>query len=351
MNIQNKKISKNYRIPVSNGIFEHKKEIGNALWLFLWYIDKTTKEYTDENGIKWGRVYGGMPFCDSDPAGTLGDSKNTVKRDRQTLTKKGYIRVKRTPYGQIVEVKKSIKWGWKPPAFTPISGDRDTANMPYLSGDRDRPNMVYLSGDRDSPNPSRDSPNPSRDRPDVGGLYRQNKDRTKSQSITKNTKTPNSDRTNLSTPPNSDRTNSAGDRTNSAGDRTNSALHIDNTRLYRENTVNPQNLKTDGLDPLYLKPAGKTWDALVAQYGDPTVKEAFLLFRQDPQHDFNLIRNPKAVFLKDCDGYIEKALDRQEDAKLAVTAYADSERQRIAEQQAINQPRPQNELEVDILDI
>jgi len=53
---------KTYRIPVSTGIFEHCSKIKDALWLFLWYIDKTTTSGTE------GKVLGGSPITDEEPA-------------------------------------------------------------------------------------------------------------------------------------------------------------------------------------------------------------------------------------------------------------------------------------------
>ena len=34
---------KTFRIPVSNGIFEHYPVLKDSIWLLLWYIDRTTQ--------------------------------------------------------------------------------------------------------------------------------------------------------------------------------------------------------------------------------------------------------------------------------------------------------------------
>ena len=70
-----------YRIPVSNGILEHCQKIGASIWFFLWCVDKTTKEITDESGNRVGQ-----------------------------LSMLGYIKATRTPNGHTLLVAKSKKW-------------------------------------------------------------------------------------------------------------------------------------------------------------------------------------------------------------------------------------------------
>jgi hypothetical protein len=101
---------KTFRIPVSNGLLEHCNQMGEAIWLFLWYIDKTTKEKADDSGDTGGAVLGGMPIRDSDAASALGREVKTIRRWRAHLTKAGYIDTKRTPVGYSIKVRKSKKW-------------------------------------------------------------------------------------------------------------------------------------------------------------------------------------------------------------------------------------------------
>src|SRR5437660_696837 len=96
-----------FRIPVSSGLFEHCREMGEAIWLFLWYIDKTTKEKTNGTGDVIGAVLGGMPCRDSDAASALQVSTRQIGRWRKHLTEKNYIETTRTPVGHSVRVKKS----------------------------------------------------------------------------------------------------------------------------------------------------------------------------------------------------------------------------------------------------
>ena len=93
-------------IRVSKGIFEHYPVIGQALWLFLWYIDKTTLE-TDEEGERVGYVYGGRPVSDQEAAEDIGTSRRTVADWRKKLTEHGYVSVRSTRIGNIVRVMKS----------------------------------------------------------------------------------------------------------------------------------------------------------------------------------------------------------------------------------------------------
>jgi hypothetical protein len=94
-----------FRIPVSTGILDHYKRMGESIWLFLWYIDKTTFE---ENGQ--GKVLGGKPISDSEPAKVFGVPESTIAGWRKNLNRWGYVRTTRTPFGHTVVVAKSKKW-------------------------------------------------------------------------------------------------------------------------------------------------------------------------------------------------------------------------------------------------
>jgi hypothetical protein len=100
-----------FRIPVSNGLLEHCAEMGEAIWYFLWCVDKTTKEKDDDDGTGnfLGSVLGGMPINDSDVALALGKEVKTIRRWRNHLTEKSYLKTQRTPIGYRVWVKKSKK--------------------------------------------------------------------------------------------------------------------------------------------------------------------------------------------------------------------------------------------------
>jgi len=93
-------------IPLWNGVFEHYDRIGDALWEFLWCIDAITKE---KDGI--GLVLGGAPVKLKRIADDLKADRETVRRHLKNLADENYIRVRRTPYGQVIEVLNSKKFG------------------------------------------------------------------------------------------------------------------------------------------------------------------------------------------------------------------------------------------------
>ena len=75
---------RNFVIPVSNGIFEHCKKIKGAIWLLLWYIDKTTFE-EEKDGTVEGWVLGRSPVKDSRVAEELGCNRLVIQRWRRRL--------------------------------------------------------------------------------------------------------------------------------------------------------------------------------------------------------------------------------------------------------------------------
>ena len=97
---------KSYPFPVWNGIFEHTRKIGEAIWVFLWLINAVTRE---KNGA--GLVYSGAPVKIPRIAKDLGFSYHTVERHLEILEAGGYIARRRTPYGCVIRVCKSLKFG------------------------------------------------------------------------------------------------------------------------------------------------------------------------------------------------------------------------------------------------
>jgi hypothetical protein len=93
-----------YPIPVWNGIFDHRRKIGPAIWVFLWCLDRITRE---ESGV--GIVLGGSVVTAEKIASELQESARTIRRHFRRLTKYGYVGLKRTPYGFIITVANSRK--------------------------------------------------------------------------------------------------------------------------------------------------------------------------------------------------------------------------------------------------
>ena len=80
----------NYLIPISNGMLtpKHRKQMGSANWLFLWFIDHTTIE---KAGV--GLVHGGTAIKLELPAKRFGLSTKTILRHLRRLERKRYIGV------------------------------------------------------------------------------------------------------------------------------------------------------------------------------------------------------------------------------------------------------------------
>jgi len=113
-----------YPICVWNGIFDHYKKIGIALWEFLWLIDAITEE---QDGIGW--VYGKSPLKVGRIAADLGIGASTVRRNLDRLKDGGYIVTQKARYGLIVGVVNSRKI--RPRTSNPVRS--------YLSEQESRP--------------------------------------------------------------------------------------------------------------------------------------------------------------------------------------------------------------------
>lgn len=103
-------------VPIWNGIFEHYERIADALWEFEKCIDWITEE---RDGV--GIVLGGKPVTVSEIVAAIkGSKKETVRRHMDALEKENFIRRRRTPYGHVIEVLNSRKFGiWKRPQEKP----------------------------------------------------------------------------------------------------------------------------------------------------------------------------------------------------------------------------------------
>ncbi len=96
-----------FYIQVSNGLLkgDHRKRMGEAVWEFMWCIDKITK--IDEDGIGW--VLGGKPINLKDLSGDMGFHFTTVSRNLNKLQKFGYLGLVHTPYGIRISINKAKK--------------------------------------------------------------------------------------------------------------------------------------------------------------------------------------------------------------------------------------------------
>ncbi|OPA76765.1 hypothetical protein BVG16_16475 [Paenibacillus selenitireducens] len=100
-----------YPFPTYSGLLEprHYKQIGTALWLFLWCISSTTKE-VERDGEMWGIVLGNKPMLLPELAKIFDVNEKTISRWIATLENQGYVRVTRAPHGLILTVRNSKKF-------------------------------------------------------------------------------------------------------------------------------------------------------------------------------------------------------------------------------------------------
>jgi hypothetical protein len=138
---------KTFRIPISNGIFEHYGRLKDARWLLDLFIDWTTKEVPNQNGRKDGIVLGGKPIRDEDTARAFRGqcSTRTTRRWRQRLSRHGYISQKRTPLGYVIRVMKSKKWADRNVPTQQVIGQK----WPVRSANNGRtelPDVAVLTG-------------------------------------------------------------------------------------------------------------------------------------------------------------------------------------------------------------
>ena len=92
---------------------KHIEAVGQAIWLFLWLIDKTTSEELAD-GERWGVVLYGKTLTAKQMAGTLFVNERTARRYLSQLEKGGYIRLMKKSDGYTIYVRKSIKWQNRP---------------------------------------------------------------------------------------------------------------------------------------------------------------------------------------------------------------------------------------------
>lgn len=106
---------------------EHFKQIGNAIWLFLWCISSTTSE-KEKDGVVWGIVLGNKPHKLSELAEIFNVNEKTVRRWITDLENHNYIKVTRAPYGIIFTVKNS-KRGYLDRVDKNVQSERDKTKM------------------------------------------------------------------------------------------------------------------------------------------------------------------------------------------------------------------------------
>lgn len=108
---------KGFGIYVKNDLLEpkHYKNMGEAVWIYMWLLDKVTS--VNENGQ--GKVLGGKPITYAEIQTDLGIHQNTYTNHLNKLREHGYVNTLRTPRGLVILVNKSAK------RFTKTSDSQD----------------------------------------------------------------------------------------------------------------------------------------------------------------------------------------------------------------------------------
>lgn len=96
-----------FYIEVVNGLLDkkHYKNMGVAVWQFMWCLDRITK--IDDDGIGW--VLGGKPINLCEITNDIGGTEPKTSKKLHKLQSTGYINIKRTPTGIIISVNKAKK--------------------------------------------------------------------------------------------------------------------------------------------------------------------------------------------------------------------------------------------------
>ena len=98
---------KGFGIEIKNNLLEpkHIENMGVAVWLYMWLVDKMTS--VGEDGV--GLVLGGRPVKFEEVRAELGISKNTYTRWIDKLVAYPYILVTVAPHGIVYKVLKAHK--------------------------------------------------------------------------------------------------------------------------------------------------------------------------------------------------------------------------------------------------
>jgi hypothetical protein len=98
---------------VSRGLLDHKPRMKAAIWEYLWFIDRVTKDEPDGSGKFNGLVLGGQPISAAIIARELHEHLNTAKANIKALEAGGYIVRRRRPDNRCsYVVTNSKKWFW-----------------------------------------------------------------------------------------------------------------------------------------------------------------------------------------------------------------------------------------------
>jgi len=130
-----------HNIGLRNGLVDdkHYRAMGQAIWLYIWLLDRETKSD--------GKVLGGKPVRYEDFSTSYPSIKKRVYvRYMQALRDGGYISTIRAPRGLVVKIEKPKKWSDAPKtAHQKTNSDRTKSSYQKPS---DRTKMTHLIGQK-----------------------------------------------------------------------------------------------------------------------------------------------------------------------------------------------------------
>ena len=138
---------KGFFIEVSNDLLDpkHCQQMGDAVWLFMWLLDKMT---VIDHDLGEGKVLGGKPIKYEDVKDDLGISRSTYIRWLEILRKEPYIATLRTPYGQVITVLKAKKRFGR----SVINDTSEKKARSSKTGTSDTPKVTHLSHENGTSN-------------------------------------------------------------------------------------------------------------------------------------------------------------------------------------------------------
>jgi hypothetical protein len=135
---------KGFGIYVKNDLLDpkHANNIKNAIWLYLWLLDKMTS--ISEEGL--GKVLGGKPVVYDDFNKEVPTSLANYRRYVKRLRDYGYINTLRTPTGLVITINKAFK------PFKSIKNDTSKPRVMYQKRNSDVSKMYKGSVKSDTSN-------------------------------------------------------------------------------------------------------------------------------------------------------------------------------------------------------
>ncbi|MGM9988419.1 MAG: hypothetical protein ACI35O_14480 [Bacillaceae bacterium] len=85
-----------------------KQEIGNAIWVYIWAVERVTR-IVEKDGVIYGEVEEGEVIRYGDIAKALGMTERTIFTHMQVLRKNNLVHIERTSYGVVIYVKEDVK--------------------------------------------------------------------------------------------------------------------------------------------------------------------------------------------------------------------------------------------------